>query len=336
MFREVLVVAACVCLAYVWASPSSVETFYYQNVASSATGIREVGSTVCFHVKLVRENDVADEVYRRKAMLTVQRQLVGWISEHAPKSRILPEEVRRMDELITRFAVDLRNRAVSVTVPGRVFVQDQDGSYAYALVVEKNRLLSEAAKGVPGRTEKEIREQWKTLCRQELSRESVSKVFLDAVGCGDITCVSEPVVERSTVEIGFIEGYDQNSPVIKALQMKGCPQVSSEDVWLEGLSLTSDLACGKLRLKDAGSRFVAAFDETPGASVLWCHFGNYLANRELNHLAAIAYKNALCLAGEIGMARVLASIAESQSGVYSALGDVKKAEGFRLLSLGLN
>ena len=60
MFREVLVVAACVCLAYVWASPSSVETFYYQNVASSATGIREVGSTVCFHVKLVRENDVAD------------------------------------------------------------------------------------------------------------------------------------------------------------------------------------------------------------------------------------------------------------------------------------
>lgn len=336
MLRDVLVVVACVCLAHVWASPSSVETFYYQKVASSETGIREVESAVCFHVRLSREHDVADEVYRREAMLTVQRQLVGWLTDHAPKSCNLPEEVRRMDELITRFAVDLRDRAVSVVVPGRVFVQDQDGSYAYALVVEKNRLLSEAAKGVPGRTEKEIREQWKMLCRQELSRESVSKTFLEAVGCGDITCVSEPIVESAKVEIGFIEGYDQNSPVIKALQMKGCPQFSSEDVWLEGLSLTSDLACGKLRLKDAGSRLEVALTETPGASVLWCHFGNYLFDRELNHLAAIAYKNALCLAGEIGLSQVLASIAGSQSGVYFALGDVKKAEGFRLLSLGLN
>lgn len=335
MRSVVTILSVCGLMCAAAAIDPSVESDYHERIASRATGVHDAGGHVYFHVRLPRDVATAEEILRRKAMLAVQRQLLDWTRRHAPTSPQFSEDVRRMEELAERFGSAPQKEGVGVSVPGRVFVQDDGDRYAYAFVADRDRLLKEAAKGVPGRTEQDIRARWRRVCRSELAR-GVSAGFWNAVGCGDPLRVPDAVVKAVPVECCFLEGWEPSSEVIRALKTQGQPSVEPEDIWAEGLSLVTDLNRGSLQLQNAGPRFYAALSETPGSPVLWCHLGNYFVKRELYNLAASAYKNALCLSGRMDFGRVLASICENLGVVHQALGDKERAHGYRLLAQGLN
>ena len=111
--------------------------------------------------------------------------------------------------------------------------------------------------------------------------------------------------------------------------------LQSEDLWMEGLSVISDLKERKVRLADSGKRLHEALQETPGSPVLWCYLGAYLKEKRLYRLSAVAYKNSFCLSSNIGLLPLLRSSSENLAHVYRVLHRDAQAEGFDLLSMGI-
>ena len=104
---------------------------------------------------------------------------------------------------------------------------------------------------------------------------------------------------------------------------------------MEGLSLIAGLKDGKIKLADAGVGLQGALLETPGSPVLWCYLGEYLKDRRLYRLSAVAYKNAFCLSANIGILPLLKSSVGNLAHVYRILRCDTRAEGFDLLALGI-
>ena len=324
---------ACVLLSSLGMS-ASVETFYQESVAGRATGIYEQNGTVYFHTLSIRGPADDDSTCRRRAMLAVRKMMVDWIAKHAPAYETLPAPIKKMDAICSAYGNDATADAFNLHVSGQGFTAETDKTYTYGFAVPLDELLRVANKGVPGKTEADIVARWRRVCERELSKDSAHD-FLAKVGCGDLRGVPKEFADKFSAECAFLDGWDQSSRVVGLLKTVGWVDLPAEDLWMEGLSLISDLKDRKVRLADSGRRLHDALLETPGAPTLWCYLGAYLKERRLYRLSAVAYKNAFCLSSNIGLLPLLRSSSGNLAHVYRILHCDVQADGFDLLSIGL-
>ena len=313
---------------------ADVESFYHENIASRKTGVYEVDGMVYFHTSSVRVAGTDDSVCRRKALLDVRKMMFEWIAKHAPPYETLPESIRKIDSLCARYGGEAVAGAANIRVSGRGFTDEADEKYIYGLAVPVEQLLREAEKGTPGKTEGDIVARWKVICTRELNQPNAHQ-FLSKIGCGDVNTVPKGFAEKISAECAFLDGWDLSSQIVGMLKTTGRDNQEPEDLWMEGLSLIADLKDGKVKLADSGLRLHGALLETPGSPILWCYLGNYLKDRRLYRLSAIAYKNAFCLSANIGILPLLKSSVGNLAHIYRALHCDAKAEGFDLLAIGI-
>ena len=334
MWRIVVAFSAILIGLSALSSPASVESNYYGRVAAHDTGAYEMDGTVYFHVLFGIGPAADDSACRRRAMLAVRKLIAEWIAKHASGYEELPEPVRKIDTLCAKYGVDTTTDDFNIHVSGRGFTVESDGKYAYGLAVPLSELIHEAKNGAPGRTENDIVSRWKKVCVRELTGPNAD-AFLADVGCGDLDSVSDDFSNNLAAECAFLDGWDLKSQIIAMLKTTKRIDAKPEDLWMEGLGLVADLRSGKVRIEDVGMRLYSALSETPGSPVLWCYLGEYLKGRCLYRIAAVAYKNAICLSSDIGLYAMLKSTSSSLAHVYRALRKDAQANGFELLSRGM-
>jgi len=313
---------------------ASVETVYHESVAGRKTGTYELNGTVYFHTLYVRGPSDDDSVCRRRAMLAVRKLMVEWVAKHASSYEALPETIKKIDALCSVYGGEITAGSFSLHVSGQGFTAETDKTYAYGFAVSLEELRREANKGVPGKTESDIVARWRRVCEIELGKASAHD-FLAKVGCGDLRRVPKEFAEKIPAECAFLDGWNQSSRIVGMLKTAGQIDLPAEDLWMEGLSLISDLKEGRALLADSGKRLHDALQETPGAAVLWCYLGAYLKEKRLYRLSAVAYKNAFCLSSDIGLLPLLKSSSRNLAHVYRVLHCDVQASGFELLSMGL-
>ena len=332
MKRTIISIACAILSIAGWSL--DVESIYYETIAGRKTGVYEQDGMVYFHTSSVFVSGTDDHVKRRTALLAVRKMMFDWVAKHASPYERLPERIRKIDSLWEEYEHESKACPADLHVSGRGFTDEKDGRYTYCLAVPSRRLLREADKGVPGKTESEILTRWKTVCARELSHDGARK-FLAKVGCGDITAIPQELADKLSAECSFLDGWDASSPVIALLKTTGRIEKDPEELWMEGLSLIAGLKDGKIKLADAGVGLQGALLETPGSPVLWCYLGEYLKDRRLYRLSAVAYKNAFCLSANIGILPLLKSSVGNLAHVYRILRCDTRAEGFDLLALGI-
>lgn len=334
MWRSAIAISAILVGLSAESSTASVESNYYEQIASRETGAYELDGTVYFHVSFGIEPAVDDSACRRRAMLAVQRLINEWLAKHAAGYETLPETIRKIDAFCSKYGVDASAAISGVHLSGRGFTVEADDKYAYGLAVPLTELNREARNGLPGRTEIDIVERWRMVCARELSGPN-AKAFLADIGCGNIDSVPDDISDKIPAECAFLDDWDKGSQIVTMLKSTGQIDVRPEDLWMEGLSLVADLREGKVQLEDSGTRLYAALSETPGSAILWCYLGEHLKTRRLYRIAAVAYKNAFCLSSGIGLHAILKSTSASLAQVYRALQKDMLADGFELLSIGM-
>ena len=328
-----LLSVVCVLLSF-WGMSASVETVYHEKIAGRTTGTYELNGTVYFHTLHVRGPSDDDSVCRRRAMLVVRKLMVEWVAKHAPSFETLPETIKKIDALCAIYGGEIPADSFNLHVSGQGFTAETDKTYAYGFAVPLSELRREADKGVPGKTEADIISKWRRVCEIELSKASADD-FLAKMGCGDLRSVPNEFAEKIPAECAFLNGWDQTSRIVCMLKATGQIDLPAEDLWMEGLSLISELKEGRVSLVDSGKRLHDALQETPGAAVLWCYLGAYLKEKRLYRLCAVAYKNAFCLSSDIGLLPLLKSSSRNLAHVYRVLHCDVQARGYELLSMGL-
>ena len=334
MWRTTIVLSTLLIGLSAESSPASVESNYYRHVAVRETGAYEMDGTVYFHVVFNIKPADDDSACRRRAMLAVQRLMNEWVAKHAAGYETLPEVIRKIDVLCAKYGEDKSYDAADIHVSGQGFTVESDERYAYGLAVPLAELSREAKNGLPGRTERNIVARWKIVCARELNG-ARSSAFLADVGCGSLDSLPDDIAEKLSAECAFLDGWDAKSLVVALLKNTKRIDTEPEDLWMEGVSLVADLRDGKVRLEDSGTRLYGALLETPGSPVLWCYLGEYLKMRRLYRIAAVAYKNAICLSSDIGLYAMLKSTAASLAHVYRLLRKNELANGFEMLSRGM-
>lgn len=334
MRRMVIVFSAMLICFSALSSPASVESNYYGLVSAYKTGAYEMDGTVFFHVLFDIGPADDDSACRRRAMLAVRKLMVEWIAKHASGYEELPEIVRKIDVLCNKYGVNKATDTFDIHVSGQGFAVESDGKYAYGLAVPLSELRCESEKGAPGTTENDIVSRWKKVCARELNGPKANAFLVD-VGCGDVDLVPDDFSNKLAAECAFLDGWDLESKIVAMLKTTKRIDAKPEDLWMDGLSLVADLRSGKARIEDVGAKLYSALAETPCSPVLWCYLGEYLKSRCLYRIAAVAYKNAICLSSNIGLYAMLKSSSASLAHVYRALGKDAQANGFELLSRGM-
>ena len=122
-------------------SPASVESNYYGRIAAHETGAYEIDGNVYFHTLFCIGPADDDSACRRRAMLAVRKLMIEWLAKHASGYEELPEIVRKIDALCSKYGVNATTDALDIHVSGRGFTVESDGKYAYGLAVPLSELI---------------------------------------------------------------------------------------------------------------------------------------------------------------------------------------------------